>query len=372
MTAAANLTNVEVKALLQQGVMCWKRGEFLGELARCFRRPVMVGGSHGKSSTSAMLGWILRQNDLDAGLLLGAKYNDQSRHARLGNGDILVAEADESDHTIVQLHGELALITNIDGDHAWSAAEEEALEHSFCRFARQFRKCIAIASEKTISLLGKLENVELLDADKLAELQKLLPATMLGYERLNAALALAGAEYLGINLPQAAKALTSYPGIQRRQGELFRSNDERVVILEDYAHHPTELTSSLEVLRERYKKYNIIVVFQPHRYQRLRRYFNEFAEILSQDGLQVKVLPVFSAWEASPLDALENSDLAAAINQRNGNAEAVSNNYSALASDLAATALDSPEPILIALIGAGDINQLGPELIQQCKQCKEQ
>ena len=364
MTAAASLDNPEAVAMLRRGVMLWKRGEFLGELCRAYERPVMIAGSHGKSSTTAMLNWILTQCGKNPGLLLGAHYNGSMRNAAAGNGDILVAEADESDGTVGLLSGELALITNVDGDHAWNDTEKRAQYAAFQQFARSFRKTIYPADAPGSELFDKMDNCQALSKEKIAEYDRMLPDTFLGYERKNAVLALAAAEYLQIDLKSAAAALQSYPGIQRRQNELYCSPDKTVVVAEDYAHHPTELAASLEVLLQRYPGRQLDIFFQPHRYQRLRHYFHEFTTILSDKKLRCWILPVFSAWENAPIDALENSDLAAAINRAGGDAKAVNGDFCSQAGVLVKTVLENSQQHLIALIGAGDICYLAPELIK--------
>lgn len=364
MTAAANFNNPEAAAMLRRGVMLWKRGEFLGELARVYDRPVMVAGSHGKSSTSAMLGWIMYKLNIDSGLLLGAKYNGNYRSARAGSGDILVAEADESDNLLPLLAGEVALISNIDGDHAWSDQERARQESDFRRFACQFKKTIYIESEKTNELFGRQANCTALGKKELSGLDALLPARFAGYERLNAALAVAGAAALQIDVHAAAAALEDYPGIGRRQSQVWQSPDGKISVLEDYAHHPTELAASLAVIKSRYRNCRILVVIQPHRYRRLRCFFREFSSVLSDPALTVKVLPVFSAWEDAPVDALENSDLALSIQRNGGNAEAVDNNFAVLAGKLAAWCRENASGAVAALIGAGDISDLTPELIK--------
>ncbi|MBO5923961.1 MAG: hypothetical protein J6Q81_05545, partial [Lentisphaeria bacterium] len=321
MTAAASVNNPEAAKLLQANKMAWSRGEFLGELCRCYQRPVMVAGSHGKSSTSAMLGWILQKLNLNAGLLIGARYNSDDRNARLGNGDILLAEADESDGTHALLSGELALITNIDGDHAWNDSELKEQERRFRIFAKSFRKTLYVAEPGNCRILGAAGNAEAIPEEKFHYLCSLVPENMLGYERNNAALALAGAEYLQIDLMAAAEALKSYPGIKRRQMVSAISADKHLMVLEDYAHHPRELACSLDVIKMRYPEYDLQVVFQPHRYRRLLHYFNDFVKVLSNKNISVKVLPVFCAWEQPLLDGKESVDLVCAINNAGGNAE---------------------------------------------------
>ena len=367
MTAATNLNNPEVVELLRMRAMAWSRGEFLGELCRCYQRPVMVAGSHGKSSTAAMLGWMLRKLDVDTGLLIGAKYNSpDERNARLGNGDLLIAEADESDGTHALLSGELALITNIDGDHAWSAEAVAEQEGNFRRFTADFKKTFYIASENSCRVLANCRNAEALSKEKFEYLSSLAPLEMLGYERSNAALALAGIEYLGYDAVKAAEALKSSPGIKRRQMVTAVSGDGKITVLEDYAHHPQELACSLEVMKMRYPEHKLMVVFQPHRYRRLKHYFNDFVRVLSDKGMQVKVLPVFCAWEPPLIDGMESADLVMAINAAGGKAELLNMADLAHCADLLCrAAADEKKPLLIAFIGAGSIDKLAKVLAEK-------
>ena len=362
MTSAVNLNNPEAVELLRHSAIAWNRGEFLGELCRCYRRPVMVAGSHGKSSTSAMLGWILRKLNVDAGLLIGARYNSPDRNARLGNGDILVAEADESDGTHALQTGELALITNIDGDHAWDDAAIAEQERKFRIFAGNFCKTFYIASENTCRILASCSNAEAVSPEKFKYLDSLIPGKMLGYERSNGILALAGAEYLGCDLFKAAEALNSYPGIQRRQSVIATANEGKLTVLEDYAHHPQELACSLEVMKMRYPEHKLIAVFQPHRYRRLLRYFKDFVRILSDQSLKVYVLPVFCAWEQPLIDGLESADLVNAINSEGGSAELLDIDDPGKTAAKLIRQNSESDPALLALIGAGDIDRLAGAL----------
>ncbi|MBR7145894.1 MAG: hypothetical protein IKD10_13280 [Lentisphaeria bacterium] len=367
MTSAAQQNNPEAVKLLRDNIITWGRGEFLGELCRCYKRTVMVAGSHGKSSTSAMLGWILRKLGNDAGLVIGARYNSSERNARLGSGDILVGEADESDNTHALLSGELALVTNIDGDHAWSKEAVAEQEQKFRIFGANFRKTLYLASENCRRIFANCPNAEPVSEEKFKYMDSLVPGNMLGFERTNAVLALTGAEYLGFDPVMAAEALKSYPGIRRRQTVIMVSPDNCITVLEDYAHHPHELACSLEVIRLRYPAHKLTVVFQPHRYRRLLRYFDDFVRILSDKTLSVKVLPVFCAWEQLLIDGRESADLVAAINAAGGKAELLSLDAPERSAETLLKECPATEQTLIALIGAGDIDRL-----TKCFQCKSE
>ena len=132
-------------------------------------------------------------------------------------------------------------------------------------------------------------------------------------------------------------------------------------MVEDYAHHPTEVAASLDVLRLRYPEYALTVIFQPHRSKRLQHYFNEFVEIFKNPQFNVVVLPVFSAWESVEIDAPDHNTLAAAVNAAGGNAVSAESDFSILAEELGALHQKSA-PQLIALIGAGDIENLTAHL----------
>ena len=362
-SGAVKSTNPELSYLLKRDrAMNWHRGEFLGEFSRCFDRWVSVAGSHGKSSVSAMLSWILHCHGVDSGMMIGASYSDNSPRVSLGNGDIFVTEADENDHALTLLQGELALITNIDGDHAWNQEALDQQELEFRMFCRQHRRQICVDSANTRRVLAEVPEVEFLGGEKLARLEALMPERFLEYERTNGALAIAGAEHLGIKPEDAAGYMASYPGIKRRQSVLFES--EKLQIVEDYAHHPAELAASLKVLQKRSGNRRMVVVFEPHRYERLTKYFNEFVSILSAPHLDVRLMDVFSAWKVQSIDSFDSADLAEAIRRHGGKAVLMpGENVNAMAAALLKEAADDSQPRQIALIGAGNIHELAGQLM---------
>lgn len=355
-SGAVGFSNPEVSLLLRRDcAMNWERGEALGELSRCFKRTVSVAGAHGKSSVTAMLGWILRQTGVDAGLLIGASYSDDSPRVTLGNGDILVTEADENYHSLPMLQGELALITNIDGDHAWTAEALEQQEREFRMFCRTHRHQIAIESENTRRVLGDVDTVQYLGKKELAQLDALVPERFLDYERINAALAIAGAMHLNVEGSQAGAALASYPGINRRQTLLLET--DKLQVWEDYAHHPAELSASLQVLKKRAGSRRLLVIFEPHRFERLNKYFDLFADILSDPAVDVMLMDVFSAWQVEKLDVRDSADLAAAVNKLGGNAQLLQGTAESMAVKVQQELAQSSSPRAAAFIGAGNVHE---------------
>ena len=361
-SGAVDFSNPEIALLLARdnATPLW-RGEALGELSGCFERTVAVAGSHGKSSVTAMLSWILRKHNIDSGVMIGASYNDDSPRVILGNGDIMVTEADENDHGLTMLSGELALITNIDGDHAWTDNELQLQERDFRILSRGVRHTICVDAPNARRVLAENPAVEYLGGARLAQLDAIVPERFVDYERTNVALAIAGAEYLGVPAAQAAQYMESYPGIKRRQTLRFES--EQLQLWEDYAHHPAELAGSLRVLAKRAGRRRRVVVFEPHRYERLAKYFDEFIAILSDPALDVRVMDLFAAWKMAGVDALSSADLVKAVNDKGGNARLLhGRNYPLLADQLLAEMLADGLPRQVALIGAGNVHELAEKM----------
>ena len=353
--------NPELLAARSHALPAWRRGEFLSLLARRFRRPVAVAGAHGKTSVTALLSWILRRNAVPAGFMIGGELcGDFANHAA-GDGDIFVTEADESDGTFALLSGELAVIPNIDDDHAWDEAARRKLEEQFFHFAAAFRQVLYYDAPVARRILGALPRAGAIAPATVETLG--LPARFVGFERANAALAVQAVLRLGVSIGDAVEALRDFPGVARRMTEHARSSDGRWIVVEDYAHHPAELEASLTALRLRYPGRRLLVIFQPHRYQRLTRYFERFAALLAERTDQVWLPPVFAAWSES--GSCDSAALAARINALGGRALAVAADYPALAAAVKLAADASPEPAVAAVIGAGDVNAVLPFLVKK-------
>lgn len=347
----------------KRGIASMRRGEFLGELARVFPQTVAVAGSHGKTSVTAMIAHICRQAGMAPGYLVGGLVNGWERAAGAGCGELLLAEVDESDGTQVFFHADIAVILNIDDDHCWSHGGVEALERCFVDFARRARRVVAWRSDNCVRLLGGLEQVTFVDEP--LTLSSPVPLALSGWHnRVNGAMAVAVAELLGVPAAQARRALLSYPGVQRRLSERYRRADGRLVVLEDYAHHPAELRATLDALGEAYPGHRRLLLFQPHRYERVKRYAADFAAILAEVE-QAWVLAPFAAWrhdeeiadpEAIVRLAREISPGCAVAYLPNDPPRVVATLLAAL------SARPATEPQLLALIGAGDVSAVWPAL----------
>ena len=336
--------NPERARAAELGVPQLRRGEFLAKLAAEYRRPVAISGSHGKTSVSAMIAHILVHTGKKPGFLIGAAVNG-SPSASAGEGDdLFVMEVDESDGTHTFVHPFLGVVPNVEDDHSWSVGGEAQLFENFRRFAFQSKHLVYCAGTHADELFA--------DHPAAKRLERPEPGCFggrwIGFQAWNANLAIHAAMRLGIDGAAAEAALDSFPGVARRMTAHFRS--DRLTVIEDYAHHPTELASSIETLRLSYPGHHLRIVFQPHRYARLHKYLPLLAAELAKADSAI-VTPVFAAWcEAGPSGG---GDLAAAAGP---NARYLDADWP----EIARTALDYTEerPLLLAVIGAGDIEHL--------------
>ena len=272
------------------GIRQLRRGDYLSHLALHFPVRVAVSGSHGKTSTSAMLVHILKCCGLKPGYMVGGKVNGWERSAAAGDGSIFVSETDESDGSQAGFPATLAVILNIDDDHCWSAGGTRGLERSFLELAFSARQVLAWRTPHTEALFGGWRRCTLLDTPLEGEMP--LPGW---HVRIDAAMAVRAAVMLGVDEAQARRAIATFPGVARRMSVRYHSDDGQLILLEDYAHHPAELKATLDALREAYPAHRLLVVFQPHRMERVERYGDRFAELLSTVDWCGLVEP-FGAW----------------------------------------------------------------------------
>ncbi|MHB9139222.1 MAG: UDP-N-acetylmuramate--L-alanine ligase [Victivallaceae bacterium] len=359
-SSAVKPDNPEIIQSEKYGFPRVRRGEMLALLAATYRRTVAISGSHGKTSVTAMLAHILANYGIDAGFMIGGKVNS-GVSAAAGDGDIFVTEVDESDGTHALMNSFIGLVTNVEDDHSWSVGGTEQLFRNFSDFASRSRSLIYIAHPNSDRLFASHPDPLRLAPDEIfapGYFKYLSPARQQewrGYQSLNAAIALAAAIKLGIEQGAAEHALETFTGVSRRM--TCHLNTPELIVMEDYAHHPTELAASLDSLRGRFPGHHLRVVFQPHRYARLRQYFDEFKQILRLPD-SVFITPVFAAWVEK--GELGSEELAKQIGL---SAHFISGEWM----DMSATLLlrDDSRPLLLAIIGAGDIEQLIPCILRR-------
>lgn len=354
-SSAVTADNPELIEARRVGATVIRRGEALAAMTGLYKRVVSVSGSHGKTSVSAMLAWLFQEAGLTPGYLVGgfiSSYGD--RNGTAGEGaDLFITEVDESDGTHTAMHSHLGIVTNVEDDHAWSVGGADQLFANFKQYAFQAQHLIYVGSPKTDELFAEHPSAIRLDPDVTAsaDLAFFEPEALRSwgtFQKLNALTALAAAVQLGLEKDLAAQILSRFPGVERRMSKRFENDD--FVLMEDYAHHPTELRASIRAFREIFPQRRLVIFFQPHRYARLERYFDEFAAELKQAD-RVYITPVFAAWTAS--GKYDSADLAAAVGAEK--AKSVTGDWVSIA---ASVKDDLQSGDLIAIVGAGDLKDL--------------
>jgi UDP-N-acetylmuramate--alanine ligase len=373
-SSAVAADNPEVLAARAGGIPVIPRAEMLGELMRV-KDGVAVAGSHGKTSTSTMVAAVLARAGLDPTAIIGGKVQAFGSNARLGQGDVLVAEADESDGSFRHLFPMVAAVTNIDREHLDHYGTEAALREAFLAFANKvpFYGLVVICADDPVAaglapdLLKRHVTYGLRGGDYRGEILAAGPegtrlrVTVRGQTRgdalvrmpgvhyaENALAALAVADVFGVSFTDYCEAMASFGGVDRRF--TVRGEAGGVLVVDDYGHHPTEIAATIAAARL-YRR-RLVVAFQPHRYSRTRDLLDDFAPALS--GADDLVLTDIYAAGESPLPGVSTDRLLAAMPAATYAARRT------LCECLAARL--RPGDLLLTL-GAGDITQVSTEIL---------
>lgn len=366
-SSAVPMQHPTVAAALARAVPVVRRGELLAE-AVVDRRLVAVCGSHGKTTTTAMLVHALRAAGFPAGYVCGGLFADGSEVAHAGLNEWVVAEIDESDGTIARFSPEITVIVNLDWDHPDQYPSVETLEVAFRELCARTRRSVLTSDRCSRSArvapgsatFGFTGDYQVSPATQTAEAMVLslrgrftegseqVRATG-DFNAYNAAAALAALAEMGV--PRKMGALGSFPGVLRRQSTLM--DDGGIRVLEDYAHHPSEIRALLESLRRGLPaRSRLVVVFQPHRFSRTAALKAQFAEALCLAD-RVYLMDVYPAGEA-PLPGGSTADLQSELAKTRAAASTVylPGNEAGL---LSAVDADAGTGDLVAFVGAGDI-----------------
>lgn len=385
--------NVEVVAAHRLQVPVIPRAEMLGELMR-MRYGVAVAGTHGKTTTTSMLAQCLQTGGLDPTVVIGGKLDAIGSSAKLGKGDFMVAEADESDGSFLKLDPTVAVITNIDPEHMEHWGTLPALMDGFAEFANKVpffgfvtlcldhpnvqrlvprlnRRIVTYGLSPQADVHGSALETDGLKSRFVVgrgrETLGTITLAMPGEHNVsNALAAVATGLELGIPFAELQAALEGFSGVDRRfslRAEVVVNEGELpVTIIDDYGHHPTEIAATLQGARAAWPDRRIHAVFQPHRYSRTHDLFEDFASCFSL-AEAVVVCPIYAAGER-PLEGLDHKRLGAAM-------EATGHPGIHTVTDLEAAALHlagavAPGDVVITL-GAGNVNQvcsLLPEVLR--------
>lgn len=343
-SSAIDLNNPEICAAKALRCPILKRAEMLAELMR-FRLGIAVAGTHGKTTTTSLIATILSSVGMDPTYVVGGKVSGFGKRANLGEGKYLVVEADESDASFLYLRPVLAVVTNIDRDHLENYQSSfETLQAAFARFMKNipFYGCIVVwnedpciqqlreqisrrfitygfdtgcdiyASDLHVDEFCSHFKVHTVWSSKVNAVQLNLSGK---HNVLNALAALAVAHEIGIDLPQAFAALKSFQGIERRFQNYgtVRTPRGNILLIDDYGHHPGEIKATYQTACAAWPKRRKILVFQPHRFSRLKDLFQEFSAVLAKVDCLV-LLDVYPAGE-KPLIGFSTATLCDSIQE---------------------------------------------------------
>ncbi|KAF1708842.1 UDP-N-acetylmuramate--L-alanine ligase [Pseudoxanthomonas kalamensis DSM 18571] len=387
-SSAIKSDNPELMEARSQRIPIVPRAAMLAELMR-FRRGIAVAGTHGKTTTTSLIAAVLSEGGLDPTFVIGGQLLAAGANAKLGGGQWLVAEADESDGSFLRLNPLMAVITNIDADHLENYGNDFArVQAAFAEFLQRLpfyglavlcvddAEVAALATDTPRHVMSygfaahadvRAEDVSQdgarmrftlrLPEDTSLEVGLALP----GRHNVQNALAAAAIGWqLGVAPEAIARALSGFAGVGRRfndLGEVMTPTGARVRLVDDYGHHPRELAAVFDAARGGWPERRLVVAFQPHRYSRTRDQFDAFAAVLSDvDALVLS--EVYPAGEA-PIAGADARSLARAIRARGRNEPVVVGQVGDLVGVLPDVLRDGD---LLLLMGAGDIGHVAQQL----------
>ena len=343
-SSAVKADNPELIEARSRKIPVVPRAQMLAELMR-LKQGIAVAGTHGKTTTTSLIASILAQGGMDPTFVIGGRLNAAGANARLGSGDFLVAEADESDASFLFLSPVMSVVTNIDADHMETYGHDvNRLKQAFVDFLQRLpfygvavlcaddanvREIMPRVSKQIVTYgLDPSANVyaENMSADagqmrfdcvRVNGCISRLPVRLNlpgAHNVLNALAAIAVASELGVADEAILKALTDFRGVGRRfqrYGEVDLPHGGRITLVDDYGHHPVEMKATLGAARGAFPGRRLLLAFQPHRYTRTRDHFEDFVKVLS--GVDVLILTEVYAASEQPLVAADGRALARAL-----------------------------------------------------------
>jgi UDP-N-acetylmuramate--alanine ligase len=365
-SAAIPADNPERVAAVERGLTLLGRAALLGELS-ALRRTIAVAGAHGKTTTSSMIASVLRAGGLDPGYLIGGILRETGRNGDWGSGEWLVVEADESDRSLLSLHVEIAVLTNVELDHHDAYGSLAELEQVYREFLRRPLEAVIWGRPELLVLReGPLVAYDVAEATLTAggvrfdweglTVELSVPGI---HNARNAAAALSVAALTGVDGADAVGALARFRGAARRFERLGVSG-AGAVVYDDYAHHPTEIEATLAGARTLAPR-RLIAVFQPHLYSRTRALAREFGAALAAADVVV-VLEVYPARErAAAFPGVSGLLIAQAAAEAAHGRPIYWMPGRAAAEALLGELAGSGD--LVVVMGAGDVDELGRRLV---------
>ncbi|MBW2264622.1 MAG: UDP-N-acetylmuramate--L-alanine ligase [Deltaproteobacteria bacterium] len=383
-SSAVGADNTECVAAKKEMIPVIPRGEMLAELMR-LKYGIAVAGAHGKTTTTWIISYIVQRGGLDPTMIIGGKLNSLGSNARLGQGEFIVAEADESDGSFLKLSPTIAVVTNIDAEHLDFYHNMDKIKEVFLDFINKipfYGMAVLCLDNKGIQdLIPKIEKrfvtygmssqadfqarevrfdglksyYQMFDHGKSLGLVSLnLPGIHNVY---NSMASIAVGLELGISFQTTAGALNEIEGVQRRME--VKGTRKDVTVIDDYGHHPTEIKMTVQSVRQCWPERRLIVVFQPHRYFRTKILFDDFTRSFYQADNLV-VLPIYPAGE-KPIEGVTAEALCEGIRLHGHKNAAFMDNPDAALSYLKST-VEAGDIILT--LGAGDVWKIGEEFLK--------
>src|SRR6266850_7109253 len=387
-SSAVRPSNAEVLEAARRQIPVIPRAEMLAELMR-LRFAIAVAGAHGKTTTTSMIALVLERAGLDPTAVIGGRLSAFGSNARLGAGEFLVAEADESDRSFLMLWPAIAVMTNIDREHMENYGSFAELQATFLEFANRvpfYGSVIACADDEPLSVVLPnvkrrlvtygLDNAEadIIGTDievgsfgarcivhrrhataveRLGELRVLVPGR---HNLQNALAAAAVAEQVGVSFPQVVQALEGFEGAERRFERYGEAGG--VAVIDDYGHHPTEIAAVLAAARAALDR-RLVVAFQPHRYTRTRDLLDAFGPAL-KNADEIVLADIYAASE-EPIPGVTVEALADAIGRGSGKRVRIARTLDEVVATV--TEIAKPGDAVITL-GAGSIGTVPARLVE--------
>lgn len=388
-SAVRNSGNPELIEAENQHIKTIRRADFLGELTRGIPT-VAVAGTHGKTTTSSMIAHIMIESGLDPLVSIGAKVKElEGKNAQAGKGNIAVVEADEYDRSFLALHPYIAVVTTLEAEHLDIYKDLADLEETFIQFVNnrdadkeQGYAVVNIDEPAVREILAKLEKKIITFGVTSDEAKyKAKDVSVKGFETRatiirggetlgelvlgvpgehnikNALAAIAVSDILAIPFERAKASLLTFRGAERRAEVIGESGG--VLVIDDYAHHPTEIRATLSAIRKGYPKRRIIASFQPHTFTRTRDFAEEFGKVFGDLSDELLLLDVYPARE-KPITGVTSDLILRSYNKKTGIIPL---------EELPQRAADiAKEGDIILTIGAGTITEAAPEILAKLKE----
>ena len=332
--------NVELNAAKSKHLLVYSRAKMISEIAKLNNSTVAVAGTHGKTTTTSMIGSILKSLNLDPTIIVGGVVKSIESNSVLGSGDTFVVEADEYNKSLLQLNPTIAVINNIDFEHVECYNDIDELKNTFIDFANSVpfygTVCLCMDSENVVSIGDKIDKPKLtygIDSKNVdfraielkhnngcvsfkVEIENTIHSFKLNipgkYNVYNALAAIVVSHIMGLDMENVSYALKQFSGVRRR---FDIKVDKDIMVIDDYAHHPVEVKSVISAVKNNWNR-NLTVIFQPHLFSRTKEFYKEFADALMSAD-KIFVTEIFASREKDDKSVTSQIIIDELINKKN-------------------------------------------------------